>query len=100
MSAVKRQAAARCFSEGLAYQQAGLLREARAAYERGLALDPEQIEAERRGDGQRPPELATRLSGFEVMNEAHADAGRQRQARLRQAELLAGSAQRSAELLR
>ena len=44
MSAVKRQAAARCFSEGLAYQQAGLLREARAAYERGLALDPEQID--------------------------------------------------------
>ena len=44
MSVTNRKAAAHCFSEGLAHQQAGRLREARAAYERGLALDPGQTD--------------------------------------------------------
>ena len=44
MNPTNRKAAACFFSEGLSHQQAGRLREARAAYERGLALDPEQTD--------------------------------------------------------
>ena len=57
----------------------------------------DQIEAERRGDGQRPPELATRLSGFEVMNEAHADAGSPCEIFHSQTDSLAARSDQSAE---
>ena len=59
-----------------------------------------QFAAQGVDDAQNILKSQGRLSRFQIDDKAHADPGRQRQARLRQAELLAGSAQRRAELLR